>query len=282
MQKALSKSKRGPALFDLLGENELRRASANKPTGWVGAAPVATEVMSVPALEPAPPVDRSPTFHTPSADAAAKAPFFELDGDRVRLSLTSISSAVVLFVGLVLLFGIYELGRRSGERSGFRAGHAAAAITTSPKAADPSSPIELARSQPPATHLVNSLLKESPMSKPTSPVSAAQGSAPVAAGSWTTGQTYIVVQEFAGGRDADASRAQEFLAAHGIETGPVKLSSGAILLLTRQGYNHKDLGQKQQSDQFLQKVRSVGAKYFASGGGYKLEGYYRTRKADGW
>ncbi|NJR71287.1 MAG: hypothetical protein HC771_23675, partial [Synechococcales cyanobacterium CRU_2_2] len=64
-----------------------------------------------------------------------------------------------------------------------------------------------------------------------------------------------------------------------LDSDIVKLATGSILLLTRQGFNHKDAGQKQQSEQILQKVRSVGAKYFAAGGGFVIVNRHAARVA---
>lgn len=287
MSTTIPKAKRGPALFDLLEKSQLKGpvvpgsppppVGRTKPIGLDSAAPAATG----PADDPA---DSRPlTFHPSAKEPPARVSLFELDGDRIRVSLTSVTSAIALFIGLVVLFGIYELGRQSGRRIGFQAGHAAGRVSSANEMA---TDVEAARAQPPATHIVSGLLKE-----PTTKTASRSGAAPSTSGSpaasagstaWLTGYTYVVAQEFAPGRDEDARRAQEFLVQHGIETERVNLANGATLLVTRQGYNHKDVGQKQQSDQLLQKVRSVGAKYFAAGGGYKLEGYFRTRKAEGW
>ena len=94
--------------------------------------------------------------------------------------------------------------------------------------------------------------------------------------------TYIVAQEFAPGREEDARRAGAFVGERGIAVDIVRLDGGAMQLITLQGYNHKDAAQKKLADELLKKQRAAGAEYFASGGGYKLEGYYRTLKRDKW
>jgi len=62
----------------------------------------------------------------------------------------------------------------------------------------------------------------------------------------------------------------------------VRLSNGATQLITTQGYNRRDPTQHQMADQLLEKTRTLGAQYYAAGGGYKLEGYFKSLKSDTW
>jgi hypothetical protein len=36
------------------------------------------------------------------------------------------------------------------------------------------------------------------------------------------------------------------------------------------------------AEELLKKLHAVGSKYYAGGGGYKLEGYFKTLKSDRW
>ena len=91
-----------------------------------------------------------------------------------------------------------------------------------------------------------------------------------------------MAQEFARPGIGDIAKAQAFLAEHGIETAPVQYESGSVQLITTQGYNHQDPTQKLMANELLKKLHAVRAKYYAGGGGYKLEGYFKTLKRDSW
>jgi hypothetical protein len=186
----------------------------------------------------------------------------------------------VVFVLLVIVFGSFEVGRRFGDRMGFRRGHVAGRASYS---ADALSEIEAARRQPPATHLLDPLRADAAGDRA---AAEALPGAPVANSSgqptWVRGYTYIVVQEFSAGRRRDARQAQAFLAEHDLETEIVEYPSGAIQLITTQGYNRRDPTQRRLADQLQERVHQLGAQYFAAGGGYRLEGYFKSLKGDAW
>ena len=102
------------------------------------------------------------------------------------------------------------------------------------------------------------------------------------AAGWVRDQTYIVVQEFPAANVEKARHAREFLGQRGVNTELVSLNNDTTLLIATQGYNHKDPAQKRLAEQLLEKVRTIGTQYYAAGGGYKLEGYYKTLKRDNW
>jgi hypothetical protein len=202
-----------------------------------------------------------------------------MDGERIRFSLTSLTAAVAIFGLLILVLGAFEFGRRLGDQGGFRRGHAAGRVSYS---ADAMSEIEAARRQPPASGLVETL-------RPGSAGRALQSgtvSGETAEGSggsiWVRDYTYIVVQEFSVGREEDARQAQAFLAENDLGTEIVKYPSGAIQLITTQGYNRKDPTQRRLADQLQERVHALGVQYFAAGGGYRLEGYFKSLKGDTW
>jgi hypothetical protein len=206
------------------------------------------------------------------------APFFEIVAGRVRVSLTSAIAAAVVFVAMVTVLVGYELGMRSGEKGGFGRGYEAGRASYAAEAVDE---IELARAQPPAVHLTRSLRAEA---APAGQSNERAGASAAVFGTaeWIRDYTYIVAQEFAAGRTEDAQRAREYLATRGIATALVALSNGAVQLITEQGYNLKDSTQKQLAARLLEQQHEVGSQYFASGGGYRLQGYFRTLKSDSW
>jgi len=91
-----------------------------------------------------------------------------------------------------------------------------------------------------------------------------------------------VAQGFAAGREADAEEARVFLAANGVDAAVVPLDSGGTRLITTQGFNRNDPTQRTLADQLIDRIRALGAEYYRSGGGYKLEGYFATLKGDRW
>lgn len=278
----MPKPKRGTALFDVLSEDQADAPDTLRvPKWWARLGGSTPSVEADPVIVPR----RSSTAASSdgggsAAPDAVATPLVELDGDRIRVSLTSVTAAVVVFVGVVVLLAAFEFGRRSGDRGGFERGHAAGRESYT---ADAMSEIELARSQPQATHLVGSLLKDAVV--PQTAVSTAVTNEPAkdgSAASWIRDFTYVVAQEFRAGHEADGNRAREFLAQHGIGAELVRSANGSTKLMTTQGYNRADPAQRRMADQLLEKVRTVGAKYFAAGGGYKLEGYLRTLKGESW
>ena len=57
---------------------------------------------------------------------------------------------------------------------------------------------------------------------------------------------------------------------------------GSTQLITTQGFNRKDPAQKQMASAALEELHKIGKRFYAQGGGYKLEGYFKTLKGDGW
>lgn len=268
----MRKAKRGPPLFELLGDDGPGVVTIQPPRKVEPVGP-ATEV---PVPEPKPaeePIvaDAEPEVSEPTGQV----PVLELDGDRIRLSLTSLSAAAVLFALVVAFFLAFEFGRRSGRDEGLAEGYETG---RSSYTAEAMSEIEAARSRPVATHLVENLLEDSN-------ASLGSGISPVAAAvepRWIKGYTYVVAQGFSAGYEDDARSAQTFLDDYGIETALVGYSSGATLLITKQGFNRDDSTQHAMADELKTRIHAVGAKYFAAGGGYRLEGYFKKLGNDHW
>ncbi len=270
----MGKPKRETALFDLLTDGEQTPTQALNAPDRKGRSGAGTSDVD----------SRGPVAHqgaiTDSAAAASDvdATFFELDGDRIRLSFSSISAGVAVFAAMALLVVAFEVGRRSGTTDGFRRGHAAGRDSY---AAEAVSEIAQARQQPPATRLVGTLLDDAEAG-PTASDSVGGPSTASPRSKWIRENTYVVVQEFGVGRRGDALRAKAFLAERGIATEIVMYPRGTMQLVTAQGYDRSDSTQRQLADELKRKVREFGAAYFAGGGGYRLEGYFKTLKTEDW
>jgi hypothetical protein len=238
--------------------------------------------------------------HSPAAKAV------EFDGARVRVSLTSMTAAAMAFAAILLVAGSFLIGKSRGRQAGLVAGYEAGRTV----ATTPANDLETVRQQPPSTYLIGGLLEQpadttgatpprhgGPAAAPRSrsresddrpPASdVASGTTAAArpadpAGSqtagWVDGFTYVVVQEFPNGAREDALAAQAYLADHGVDTVVASLPAGRCQLMTTQGFDRKEPAQRKRSDQFLEKIRAIGAQYYASGGRYKLEGYLKTHK----
>ena len=270
---------RGPALFERLNEGATTAPGAFKVSGSRRKRDKRAKTRAADRTFPEGAAGMAGASEAGTRVSGGNVPFVELDGNRVRLSFTSVTAAVALFAGLVVVLGAFELGRSSGDEDGFRQGYAAGRESYATAAM---SEIEAARSQPPAASLLSGLLEEPQDNEAPADTGTDEVSAESTQPRWIRGYTYIVAQEFSPGSLGGARQAQEFLARHGVATELVRYPSGVIQLLTTQGYNHKDPAQRQMANELLKKVHTIGAEYFAAGGGYKLEGYFKTLKNDTW
>ncbi|MEK7755769.1 MAG: hypothetical protein AAB385_00995, partial [Planctomycetota bacterium] len=272
----MAKAKRGPALFELLGDEGSATGGVKVPSWWsrhtqltdLHAARAARA-----AAEPPPAFEESPRS---TGDRSPLRPLFEVEGDRVLLSLTSVTAAVAVFLGLAMVLAAFGLGARRGDVGGFRRGFDAGRADVASATGDE---IVALRNQPPASHLVGGLLQETG-AKPTSsgaredrPAIKAAAAAPVnlpasavPAAGWVRNLTYIVAQEFPAANVEKARHAREFLAQRGVNTELVPLNTDTTLLIATQGYSHKDPAQKRLAEQLLEKVRTIGTQYYAAGG----------------
>ncbi len=286
----MAKARRGPALFELLGEaGGQTLTTAKTPRWWSGGTRSGDRHASRAARAQAPALESKPgvTDASPPGEGIVN-----LRGDRVHISLTSVSAAVVVFLALGLVGGAYVIGGRAGDRAGFQRGY-----QTGRNAVDPAADEVLAaRSQTPATDVIAPLLANAPRgtepaaSRKSSadPVPRSTSASPNVVGTaarpagWTRDFTYIVVQEFPTGAAEKSRLAQQFLEQRGIPTAVVSLPNGAVQLTTTQGFDHRDANERKLSDQFLGRIRALGSEFYAAGGGYRLEGYHKTLKRDQW
>lgn len=270
----MPESKRGPALFDLLGEDEQKGEKALQVPAWWGHRSDAANASGANAAR-----DMAPVPESRSVSPGSRTSLLELEGDRIRVSFTSLTAAVAVFGGLVIVLVAFEFGRHVGNKAGFTRGHVAGRASFAADAADE---IDVARRQPPATHLIQSLLEDAnDRTGETETVLQDDVETP-ARSNWIRDYTYIVAQGFPAGHEDDARRAQEYLVQHGVSTEWVQYPTGAIHLITTQGYNRDDSTQRKMADELLKKVRAIGILYFRAGGGYRLEGYFKALKDESW
>ena len=274
----MRKNKRGPSLFEVLGEKGNPNAASVRVPVWHETDD--RDESAEPSV-PANPVAVEPV----SDGAATSAVAVEIDGDRIRFSLTSGMAAIAVFAALVVVVGTFAWGNHRGRQAGLRAGFESGRTSYEAATVDE---IEAARNQPAATYLVSSLIVPSPdvvQGRASDDPAAGLGATTSDSGStpkWISGYTYIVVQEFSARNAASAGAAQEFLARYGVSTHRVEYESGAVQLMTTQGFNRKDPAQRRMADQLKEKIHTIGTEYFAAGGGYRLEGYFKTLKRDHW
>lgn len=278
----MPKSKNSPALFELLRKNRNEASDGLQVPAWVGAPSGTRAQETARTTVRESPSPRNPKDSSGHEEETANVLLVDLDGPLLRISLTPKSGAVVVFALMVLLAMAYVLGRSS-------AGGGAPPNLEGVGGTSPADEISELQRRPPNPQLVEGLTVGA---SPTGPRPPAEAVRPASMESrrnvldsktaWVKDQTYIVVQEFNAGHADDARRAQEFLAQHGIPTALVVLSGGVIHLTTTEGYNRKDPAQAAKADELLRRVHAVGDKFFASGGRYRLKGYFKTLKEDSW
>jgi hypothetical protein len=272
---AMPKPKRGPALFELLADAEAEAPETLKVPRWWGKGRAPDKETS--SGEPS--AARDDVSAAECRPVAQSVPFAELDGNRLRISFTSVTAAMALFGLMVGLLGAFELGRRSGEGHGFERGYESGRNSY---AASAVGEIEAARGEPAATHVLGDLVDEPARSFTAAGSELAEDLRGAERPQWIRDHTYVVAQEFAADRVEEARRAQEFLRRRGVATELVRFPSGVLQLITTQGYDRQTPTQRRMADQLLSKVHAVGTEYYAAGGGYKLEGYFKTLKGDTW
>ncbi|MEK6798681.1 MAG: hypothetical protein AABZ12_06940 [Planctomycetota bacterium] len=287
----MARGKRGPALFELLEGADLPEVITPRTPGQPEHRRGFWARLAESRLGAMPPQATCQTQEDPAfgSEPTPAGPWVELDADTLRVRLTTTRAAIVVFALVMCFTAAFGLGRRWAAEDSFKRGFAAGRDAKQDEAAGE---IAEAKQQPAATYLVSGLVNagersagstvQRPAANEPSRRVDDRPAAPADLGKWVEGHTYVVAQEFAADRAADAGKAQEFLKTNGVECAVIRRPDGGARLITAQGFNRKDSGQRDAADKLLEKVRSMGAKFYASGGGYRLEGYFRTRKSDGW
>lgn len=285
-----AKSKGRATLFEVLrGDEPSLRGEKHRSREAEPRPREAAEIEDSTPPPPQRPVVRAaqPEFPRPAPaetdEGGAAPPLVELDDDRIRVSLTSVGCAFVVFVFAMSIFAGFKVGWHRGHTAGAAEGYEQGRASY---VAEVNNDIDLARSEPAETDVVGNLLERSPSAaEPKSAVTTPperRANNAGATNAWIPDYTYIVVQEFLSGRESDAQSAQAYLAEAGIDTALITTARGTTQLITTQGFNRNDPTQRQLADQLLSRVHETGADYYASGGGYKLEGYFKTLKGDSW
>ncbi len=277
----MAKGKQGPNLFDLIYEGDESNPDSMKVPGWWSGRHTSKlkgrRAANVEGVGPASPTLSEPTSQERGAgELTQPVSFFQIEGPWIRISFTSVSAAGAVLVIVVSMVLCFDWGSRVGYNDGLAIGHRLGQESLSANSIDE---IELARTQPANPDLIRPLLEVS--DEAGLPESNSSG-ADQASVLWVKGYTYIVLQEFLPDRMGDASQAQAFLRQQGIDSEIIKTSRGGVQLITTQGYNHRDPAQKKLAEKFLGKIHAAGQSYFAQGGGYRLEGYYKLLKKDTW
>jgi len=302
----MGKSKRAP-LYEVL-------CKSKNPPSWVAdrrqaepePGPDGEQVADAEPAEPVAPRPKPVVVVTPEPDDIAPEPDLDathtdraepsgekilaIDGKVIRVVLTSSAAAVVVFTMAAMIVAAFWSGRSTGYDAGLGAGYERALQDIEEEGADA---IERARRDSPQGGLFDGI-GESPVAVDTGetdpgagPALAARSMADTASTgaaqtTWTPGYTYIVVQDFADTARQDAIRAQAYLRKHGIETSLEDAPGSWIRLITCKGFNRDDPAQKKEADQYLARLRGIGATYFKDGGQYKLEGYFNKLTQDHW
>ena len=307
----MARPKRAPALYEVL------RKSKNPPPGIGGPASPETPPEAAderpaesppPTLPPPPAAPREPVVveerpgfgdETGRMPPTATTPL-AMNGIVIRFALTSTWAAVVLFALVAVLTLAFVFGQHTGYRAGKAAGWNGAQEKFDREGVDET---ERIRRGPPRTGLFEGIggspvaadtdetdavaptapaKPEKTATPPPPPPKAREATAPGKA-TWVSGLTYIVVQDFHQDARDDALGAQGYLRQHGIETSLDEASgTWRYQLITHKGFNREDRAQTLEADQFLNRLRQIGAAYYKAGGRYKLEGYFKKRTDDHW
>ncbi len=281
----MNRRRTGPALLELIYQQKSGRI--RQPGWWKAGTPVAHTA-------PAPAdatnmLEKPPDRDAAIAPVAPVGPILSLSGDRMVVSLSSVSAGVAVF-GLIVLLGVAFLtGRKVGEKSGLRLGYQEGVASIRAGAADE---IEAAREAAPNAGIFSGVGtsplrvgvasdSHSPSAEP-APTTAQSSSTP-SPSPWVRDHTYIVVQEFKTEDRSDATAAQLFLRDYGVETAILE-SNGRYRyrLVTLKGFNRGDPVQQKLCDEYHARVKKLGKLFVKAGGRYDLQGYQKRLTRPGW
>lgn len=291
----MARSKHGPALLEVIGrQKRAKHGGRSGQPGWRQAADANASVAqaSAPAAGHRPdPETRGEARASTQIDSP---PFCQIRGGRIVFAFSSAVAAMVLFAVAALVAGGWMAGRRTGVDQGKQLGFQAGVDSVQAKTLEG---IEAARNARPNGDIfdgvgVSPIQEVSPQEK-SPPTKKSASAKPSAIGrkianalqdssKWVIGHTYIVVQEFRAGDQADADAAQLFLKEHGVETEIVE-SKGSYryVLLSVRGFNRDDPVQRKLCDKFHAEVKRLGKLFVKAGGRYALQGYQKKVTGEG-
>jgi hypothetical protein len=280
----MARGKRGPALIELIDKAE--DSSTRVPNWWRGRgeetvqgdAPRGGSHVAQPAQG---------GVDAPESDWGAPRGFLSVRGDRVVMSLTSVSAGIAVFVLILLVGASFLIGRREGRAKGLVEGFERGKASVG---ADALSEIEAARKTAPNREIFDGLASnpvdghEPPKRlAPESNTPSIQAEANEGDSVWVKDHTYIVVQEFKAGDRSDAEAAKLFLAGHGVETVILDSSGNyPYRLVATKGFNRDDPAQREWCDAFHDKIKRLGDQFVKAGGRYDLQGYQKRVTGNGW
>ena len=286
----MAKSKQGPALFELLKGTQAPGAipdheeagPADQDRSGAGVAPAPQDR---PGSAPATGPRGSGEIARRPAVCAAEPPC-EIDGDRIRFSLTQRTATIAVAAFALALAGVGYSGYRLGKERGKEQGR----LAVQGRVLDE---IEQARRTTPTRNLFDGIGDD-----PTAAVADLSGEQTVPLASavaealtpldvpWVSGHNYIVVQDFKSDARGDAIRARDFLEDNGVGAAILQLERSGpygYRLITVTGFNLDDPVQKRLADRYLHRVRRIGEAYSQSGGRYDFaSAYFKKRKENHW
>jgi hypothetical protein len=285
----MSKRKRGPALIELIHTGE--ESEVKLPSWWgrrSARRPDESDVDSSRVAEP-----DSGSDSASAVDRSSAVLFAELRGDRLVFSFTSMMAGIAFFVLVVVVGAGFLIGRQLGKTAGLSEGYEQGIASVSAQTLDE---IEAARMSGPKTDIFGGL-RTSPIvggrdSASTTPAFTGNAGAEMGVGSpgstgstgtWVSGHTYIVVQEFKASDEDDVAAADLFLREQGVETAILE-SKGTYRyrLVALKGFNRDDPVQRRRCDEFHDRIRKLGQLFVKAGGRYDLQGYQKKLTADSW
>jgi len=213
-----------------------------------------------------------------------------VEGGRIHLALTSRAAGMVAFGLLAAGCLVFAAGSWVGHQSGVADGRVEAQRQLERAAVDE---IDRARRTQPVEDLFANIgaspVSASDAEKPASRIAGrpqvtltATREPAGAATPWVKGNTYVVVQCFRGDARDDAVKARDYLASQGVASAIFGSEERGFRLIASQGFNFSDDTQRKMADRFIQKIRTIGAAYFKSGGRYELKGFFATLTTDSW
>ena len=153
----MGRSKRGPSLFEVLSREDGAGVDVPKVPNWWARGDDDVMAPAGEAGSARSPSEPPADVESRRGEAGGTRPMFVLDGERLRVSLTSTTAAVTLFAAVVVLLGTFEVGRRIGNQAAFKHGFSAGRASYE---AEAMSEIEAARQQPAATQVVAGLFED--------------------------------------------------------------------------------------------------------------------------
>ncbi len=263
----MPKSKRAPALFELIGSRgEGKNANPLAVPKWLKAAPQPGSKPSTqrePAPAPRPPAARK-------SDAGEDVPAVTVNTGRIQLSLNPTTVIVAAGVLSIALLCVYLVGRGIGTKTGGPAQLAGGTERVDTVASALNQPadgqvLDLPQHTTPLIGSRSSARTEtsSPampdrakVEKATAAPAAAAGPArsPAAGG----GPNHIVIERFKAEDRKSAEHVQKWLADSGLETYLTTDANNRIWLVTVEGYDLEDPEQKDYCNRLVQALKGAG------------------------